>query len=312
MTPATNIADLLNTRLPADLLAFAKMAGDAAKANNTRAVLVGGAVRDLLLGREVVDADFMMEAPVAPVAQTLARLTKAKLTSHAAFQTFSLAIPGGRKIDIVTAREESYPTPAVLPKVKASTIEQDLRRRDFTINALTARLDDAFGEVLDPFNGAADLAAKAIRVLHDNSFVDDPTRIFRAARFAGRLGFRVELKTRGAIDAAIRAKIPEKLSAVRRRHEFELMLREPAPTAAFILLKEWDALRLLHPDWRTADPRAFGLDAVKQVEGGPPLLVARLARWFKWWGPQRALKMMTDLSFERATKRTVAEALGSR
>jgi tRNA nucleotidyltransferase (CCA-adding enzyme) len=305
-----NIAGAVERLLPADILALARVTAEIARANKTQAVLVGGVVRDLMLGRLVIDADFMIEPPVAPVAHALAHQRHGKLTEHDRFQTFNIKFPDGRKIDIVTAREETYPSPGALPKVKASTIEKDLRRRDFTINAMVCRLDEkTFGDVIDPFDGRGDLARRQIRALHAKSFEDDPTRIFRAARFAGRLGFKVEPDTRSWIDAAIRSGVPKGLSAVRRRHEFELILKEDKPTAALMLLREWDALRLIHPDWGAADVASIGLDKVFAPDEETSLLEGRLIHWLRWWGPSRAQKMMDDLSFERAIKRTVTRKL---
>jgi tRNA nucleotidyltransferase (CCA-adding enzyme) len=309
VTTADNIADLIEKDLPADLLAFSRSVGEIARRRKNRATLVGGAVRDLLIGWPVVDADFMLEPPAAPVATELAKKVGVKLTSHERFQTFSLTLPPNRKIDLVTAREETYATPAALPQVKPTTLEKDLRRRDFTINAIASRLDDDFGALIDPFGGRTDMAGKVIRALHDKSFVDDPTRIFRAARFAGRLGFRVEPKTRGWIQAAIDANVPAKLSPMRRRHEFEMMLKENKPTAALQMLRDWDALRFVHPDWANADVRAMGLDDVLAMDETMSLLEARLARWLRWWGPARAQEMMTELTFERSVKRAVTDAL---
>ena len=310
MTAPNNIADALNKLLPADLLRFAQLAATVSGKHKTQAVLVGGVIRDLLLNRPVVDADFMIEPPAAAVAHELARLTHARLTEHDRFQTFNLMFQGGRKIDLVTAREETYAAPAQLPKVKPSTIEKDLFRRDFTINAMACRLDEKrFGDVLDPFEGRTDMSRRLIRALHEKSFADDPTRLYRAARFAGRLGFAVEPKTRAWIAAAVHAGMPARLSATRRRHEFELILKDHRPTATLLLLKEWDALRFLHPDWSGVDVAAIGLDGILAPDEKTSLLEARLIRWLRWWGPKRAQEMMTGLSFERSVKRTVVEQL---
>lgn len=310
MSVQANIADPLTRLLPADLVAFSRMAAEAAAVSKTEAVLVGGVVRDLLLGRAVADADFMVEPPSAPVAHALAHRTHAKLIEHDRFQTFNLLLPSGRKIDVVTAREETYGSPGALPKVKASTIDKDLRRRDFTVNAMVCRLSEGnFGDVFDPFDGQADLVKRQICALHEKSFVDDPTRIFRAARFAGRLGFSIEPKTRAWIDASVKAGLPGKLTATRRRHEFELLLKEPKPTAALLLLKDWDALRQIHSDWGGADVAAINLDNVFAPDEATSLLEGRLIRWLRWWGPQRAQEIMTELGFERSTKRTVTDRL---
>jgi tRNA nucleotidyltransferase (CCA-adding enzyme) len=296
-----SLADRLS-RLPEDVLSFARAAAEAARAAGTEAVLVGGAVRDLFLGRAVLDADVMVEPPSTPVAEALAGRFKAKLTRHPRFHTFRLDLPDGSKHDLVTAREETYAQPAALPDVTPSTFDKDLSRRDFTINAMMCRLDPAFGEVHDPFQGRADLEKKQIRALHAKSFEDDPTRIFRAARFAARLGFTVEPATADWIRAAIAGKFPDRLSPVRRRHELELILKEGAPTAALRLLANWDALRHLHPEWGGADLAPLRLD-------GTPALVDRLAALFGGNGADAADRAMTALSFEKAVKRDVLSKL---
>lgn len=310
MTPSNNISEAVNALLPADLLSFARLAAEVAHKHKTRAVLVGGVVRDMLLNRPVVEADFMVEPPSAPVAHELAHRTHARLVEHDRFQTFNLTFRGGRKIDLVTARQETYPAPAILPKVTPSTIDADLSRRDFTINAMACWIDEKrFGELLDPFNGRVDMSRRSLRALHETTFFDDPTRIYRAARFAGRLGFTVESKTRAWIAASVQAGIPGRLSAARKRHEFELILKDHRPTATLQLLKDWDMLRFLHPDWTAVDVTAMGLDGILAPDEKTSLLEARLTRWLRWWGPKRAQDMMTELSFERAVKRSVTDAL---
>ncbi len=144
--------------------------------------------------------------------------------------------------------------------------------------------------------------AKLIRALHSRSFEDDPTRIFRAARFAGRFGFKLEKETQQWISTAIEERRPLVLSPVRRRHEFELILKEAAPTAALELLQSWGALRFLHPAW-------FELASSRFKLSSQPVLEDRLAEWFAPWGKERAQEMMTDLSFEKTIKSTVLSKL---
>ena len=153
--------------------------------------LVGGTVRDILLGREGFDIDIAVEGDALAFAEGLG----GEVTAHGRFGTAVVRFPDGRHWDVVTARRETYAEPAALPDVEAGTIEEDLARRDFTVNAIAASLGDDFGRLRDPHDGLADIEAGTIRVLHGRSFVDDPTRIFRAIRYENRLGFRMDDET---------------------------------------------------------------------------------------------------------------------
>src|SRR5262245_8690407 len=155
--------------------------------------LVGGAVRDVLLGAESFDVDIVVEGDAIAFAQSLAKALEGRFTPHAKFGTAIVQYGDGARVDVVTARRESYHAPAVLPTVESASIQEDLGRRDFTINAMAVSLRRSdFGRLVDPFDGRDDLGRGVIRVLHEQSFVDDPTRIFRALRYEGRLDFRLD------------------------------------------------------------------------------------------------------------------------
>ena len=157
--------------------------------------VVGGAVRDALLGHPSYDLDLVVEGDVPAFAQRLAGRLGGRVQTHPAFGTAEVLYEGG-EIDVATARTETYPEPAALPEVRAATLEDDLARRDFTINAIAASLcRNDFGRLVDPHHGRADLVARTIRILHGRSFEDDPTRIFRAIRYENRLGFRMDPET---------------------------------------------------------------------------------------------------------------------
>lgn len=274
---------------------------------NRRALIVGGAVRDLLLGRTIFDADVMVEHPAEPFVSTLATQFQAKVTSYERFLTFTIHLPTGEKIDIVTARSERYPMPAQLPEVTPSTIEQDFKRRDFTINAMSLWLNkEQDGRIYDPFKGQEDLKLKQIRVLHPLSFVDDPTRVFRAARFAGRLGFSAEAKTEKLILQAGRVLLPERLSPVRRRHELELILKEPDPLAVLDCLDTWGLMKFIFPDlyvhpWYRENPFPPKMEG----ESSADFLQRRLVHWFRAWGPEKSKAMASALQFENTVKNAV-------
>src|SRR6266511_4457603 len=158
--------------------------------------LVGGSVRDILLGEPNFDVDVVVEGDAITLANELAKKLGGRVRAHRIFGTAGVLYAEDGRVDVVTARSESYHAPAVLPTVEPGTIDQDLHRRDFTINAMAVSLKgDALGELVDPFGGRADLEAGRIRVLHDRSFIDDPTRILRAIRYEDRYGFRMDEQT---------------------------------------------------------------------------------------------------------------------
>jgi tRNA nucleotidyltransferase (CCA-adding enzyme) len=214
---------------------------------------VGGAVRDVILGRPVADIDLVSERDAIDLAQHA--LPETHLTTHTRFRTASLRIDG-RRIDLATARSETYERPAALPRVAPAPIGDDLRRRDFAVNAVALRLSgDA--ALLDPIDGIADIHARRIRVLHDRSFIDDPTRIFRAHRYAARLGFTIDPHTR----ELLRQALPHiaALSAARVRRELELVIAEMTGAAALASLHEDGVLAAVHPVLAWDAPRSAAL-----------------------------------------------------
>ncbi len=190
-----------------------------------------------------------------------AKLYKAKLVSHPQFLTHTLHLKDGRHLDIATARTETYAEAAALPMVEPASLQEDLYRRDFSINAIALSLNRSdFGHIWDPFSGLEDLAGKKIRVLHAQSFKDDPTRIFRAARFAGRFGHEIEWRTREWLTEAIGLQLPGRLSGARLREELLPLLAEKDPRPSFRLLSEWGALSFLIPNlkWEKSHETFFG------------------------------------------------------
>jgi len=197
--------------------------------------LVGGVVRDLLLGRGRVDIDLVVEGDAVALAKRLG----AEVRAHERFATAKLAL-NGHEVDIASARSEAYPHPGALPVVEpAATLEEDLGRRDFTINAMAIPLH---GEprLIDPYGGQADLATKRLRVLHSRSFEDDPTRAIRAARYAARFGFELEPET----ERLLREADLSTVSADRREAEFLRLAAEPSAPDAYRLLGEWGLVEL--------------------------------------------------------------------
>lgn len=209
--------------------------------------LVGGAVRDILLGEKGFDLDIAVEGDGIEFARRLAGALGGSVVTHDTFGTAVVQYEGGQ-IDVVTARSETYAAPAALPDVQFATLDQDLARRDFTINTIAASLKAAdFGRLVDPFNGRRDLENGTIRVLHDLSFVDDPTRILRAIRYENRLAFRMDEKTEALARAAVVAGLVGRLSGARLRDELVALLAEDPVEHAILRLGDVDAAAAIHP-----------------------------------------------------------------
>lgn len=280
-TTAALLDKLYNALLP-ELRQLLAAAAIAAEAQGWQLYLVGGGVRDLLLASAanlehstkkllLQDLDLVVgglhQPAIAGAGIELARslqslYPQARLEMHSKFQTAALLwrddpILQSLAIDLATARTEVYPYPAANPEVKASSIQQDLYRRDFTINAMALRLTNPeAGELLDLFGGEPDLAARQIRVLHADSFVEDPTRIYRAVRFAVRLGFELEPQTAGYLQAAIASGIYEQVRSrhpivpalqTRLRAELKYMLQSPQWDAMLRRLTDLGGLACIHP-----------------------------------------------------------------
>ncbi len=205
--------------------------------------LVGGIVRDALLNIQNYDIDIVVDGDGIKFGGKLAERLGAKLETYEKFMTAVLILENGQHIDIATSRVEHYRKPAELPSVESGSIKQDLARRDFTINSLALSLTvKNFGEILDFFGGREDLKNRKIRVLHKMSFIEDPTRIFRAVRFEKRLGFKMDKQTEALARHAIDMEIVSKLTGVRIRDELIYILNEDRPFNAIKRLYDLGAL----------------------------------------------------------------------
>lgn len=210
--------------------------------------VVGGFVRDLLLRQENFDVDIVVEGDGIAFAELYARRYDCRVRAHKKFATAVLIFPDGFKVDVASARTEYYLEPGALPTVETASIKLDLYRRDFTINSLAIALNGPhFGELLDYFGGQNDLREKAVRVLHNLSFVEDPTRMFRAIRFEQRLGFQMGRHTEHLLKSAVRMGFLEKISGPRVFNELILILRENDPLPAMKRLDELGLLAIIHP-----------------------------------------------------------------
>ena len=238
--------DLLS-RFPQERLSLLRELGNLADEGGVPLYLVGGVVRDLLLKRENWDLDLTVEGDGIAFARLVADRYGAGLAVFERFATARLAFPDGFKMDIATTRRESYAQPAVLPTVQPASIEEDLTRRDFSINAIAVQLNPRqFGRLLDPHGGQRDLRARTIRVLHAGSFQDDPTRIFRAIRFEQRFGFRLERNTVRLLEQAASTNLIKQISGPRLQNEILLLFAEHDPVRAIARLAQLKLLRFLH------------------------------------------------------------------
>jgi tRNA nucleotidyltransferase (CCA-adding enzyme) len=243
-----NLVSLLAHRLPPRIQQLLRLAGTVGDEVRAKVYAVGGFVRDLLLRHANLDVDLVVEGDGIAFAEVLGRHLTAKVTSHRTFGTAVLTLPDGFKMDVATARTEYYEYPAALPTVEHSSIKMDLYRRDFTINTLAVCLNaDRYGELLDFFGGQQDLRDKTLRIIHNLSFVEDPTRILRAARFEVRFGFRLSRHAEQLAVNAVRLGLLEKLAGERLTTELQLILQEGRPFAILQRLQELGVLAAIHP-----------------------------------------------------------------
>lgn len=246
-----NVRNVLRERLPDNIVDLLITIGQVAEALQYRAYAVGGFVRDIFLYQENLDIDVVIEGDGIRFAKSLATELEGRVRSHKKFRTAVVILPNGLKIDVATARIEYYQSPGALPTVEIGSIKLDLYRRDFSINTLAIKLNpDKFGILIDFFGGQKDLKDRVIRVLHNLSFVEDPTRIFRAIRFEQRFGFKIAKLTSGLIENAVRMGFLKRLSGRRLFAELRLILEEEKPIMALRRLHEFDLLEVIHPEIR--------------------------------------------------------------
>jgi tRNA nucleotidyltransferase (CCA-adding enzyme) len=273
---------LLTAALPSDRLAVLERVSRAALERSLPLYLVGGFVRDLLLGRPGLDFDLVVEGDAVRLAKSLG----GKVTVHSRFGTAQWWLEGelSGPIDLITARRETYARPGALPTVRPGSLEDDLRRRDFSINTLAVRLDGGhFGELRDDLGGLDDLRRGRVRALHPGSYRDDPTRILRAARYEQRYRFEIAAQDLAWIAAA--KSLLERLSGERLRHELDLILEEPDPPKALRRLSGLGVLAEIHPSLGWTDEAAARLKRGKQRlgEGQPAPLPLPGGEAFLGW-----------------------------
>jgi tRNA nucleotidyltransferase (CCA-adding enzyme) len=261
-----NIVRFMKERLSADLIRNLQQIGEAADEIGAGAYVVGGFVRDLFLYRSDEDIDIVIEGDGIAFAKKYAKMVGARIHTHQKFGTAVIIFPDGFKIDVASARMEYYKFPAALPVVEMSSIKLDLYRRDFTINTLAIQLNsNKFGTLIDFFSARKDIKEKIIRVLHNLSFVEDPTRVFRAIRFEQRFEFTIGKLTAGLIANAISMDFFRELSGKRVLTELRLILQEENPVAAIRRLNDFDLLKVIHPSIKLDKVLMATLNSAKEA-----------------------------------------------
>jgi len=244
-----NIKRLIDEQLTPKIATLLKKIGAAGDALNVHLFVVGGFVRDLLLNREIDDIDIVVEGDGIAFAKEFALMEGGRFNAHRKFGTAVIVLPDGFKVDVASARREYYKFPAALPTVEMSSIKLDMFRRDFTINTLAINLNrEEFGTLIDFFGAQRDLKDKTIRTIHNLSFVEDPTRVFRAIKFANRFDFTIGKLTASLIQNAVRVDFFKDLSGLRVFSELKQILEEENPIPAIKTLQEYGLEKVIHPE----------------------------------------------------------------
>ena len=297
--------------LPAGLARRLAAARRLARQQNIPLYLVGGAVRDLYLRRPIGDVDLVVEGDAVAFAQELARDFGAKLALHGRFGTAVVTLPAGGHLDLAGARTEEYDRPGALPSVQPAPISEDLRRRDFTVNAMALEVGKAGKPaLLDPFGGRADLRRKVVRMLHPRSPFDDFTRSLRAVRYANRLGFAIERQTRAWIRSAAASGAADAISGDRLRRELLLVFSEKNRAAAVREMASLGISRTIHPRLRfdaAVGRRLRAAERLAAAEGAEATGLVYLLSWMGEISPEAAVGIAGRLNLPRASARAVRE-----
>jgi len=277
-----NILKFMKERLSPRIFDMLQVIGEKADELGCNAYVVGGFVRDLFLYRTNEDLDIVIEGDGIVFAKKYAKFVNARIHSYEKFGTAVIIFQDGFKIDVASARMEYYKFPAALPTVEMGSIKLDLFRRDFTVNTLAIQLKpNKFGLLIDFFSAQKDIKEKSIRVLHNLSFVEDPTRVFRAIRFEQRFGFSIGKLTSGLIENAVKMDFFKRLSGRRVFAELRQILEEENPLAAIKRLDEYDLLNVAHPSIELNNHMISLLSSVKKVLSWHDLLFLE-EPYMKW------------------------------
>jgi tRNA nucleotidyltransferase (CCA-adding enzyme) len=308
-----DISGRIREKISSQNLRLIERAGGLARSMGMPAYLTGGMVRDILLGKKSAkDLDITVEGDGLAFGKSLADDLQASYKGFDKFRTARIFLPDGMRIDVATARSEEYPEPGMLPVVELAAINQDLYRRDFTINAMAIRINETgFGGLIDPFGGQADLRARVLKVLHENSFKDDPTRLFRFLRFKTRLGFDGDKKTLELFRAGIAGGVFDTVSGERVREELLLVLGEKKAHEAVRELFDSGIMAVLAPGIKMDKAGAKTFDRVcaqkKSVTayGADPMKL-RLAALLAGSDNEQALGFLEKLRFSNDWKIAVS------
>ncbi len=276
------ISKLMKERFPERLHNLLVEFGRVGDALGYSVYAVGGFVRDLLMRVENFDVDIVVEGDGIRLAEEFEKKFPCRIRTHRKFGTAIILFPDNLKIDVATARLEVYDSPAALPTVERGSIRMDLYRRDFTINTLAIQLNPKeFGELIDFFGGVKDIKDKVIRVLHNLSFVEDPTRVFRAIRFEQRLGFQIGKPTQNLMKNAVKMGFMDRLSGGRVLSELILILQEENPVSALKRMKDFNLFHFLHPRIKFDEEAALLFERIHHVIAWFDLLFLdeRYERW---------------------------------
>jgi tRNA nucleotidyltransferase (CCA-adding enzyme) len=275
--------------LPAEVESALRDIGRLAMDRGVRAHVVGGFVRDMLLGMRNLDVDVVIEGDAVEFAEAAAKAFDARVKIHRRFGTAVLVLSRTLHVDITSARTEYYQRPGALPTVERSSLRQDLFRRDFSVNAMAACINpDCFGAIADPFGGLADLERKTLRVLHSLSFVEDPTRVLRAARFESKYGFVMEGSTEELARQAVEMNMLVEVSGARIREEMLDIIDEESPSDVLERLQDLGVLGLLLPEDSTP---ATAVESLSATERAYKVLSRRFERQ-----PRRRVTLIASLA----------------
>jgi tRNA nucleotidyltransferase (CCA-adding enzyme) len=320
-----NLRSKLESALSEDRLHLLRVVADVAGSFGYPIYMVGGSVRDLILGRSINDFDLTVEGDAGAFAKSMMRKLGGRILIHSKFMTArwtptestfeQLNVPIIKPelfppfLDFATARSEIYSQPGALPKVRRSSLNEDLRRRDFTINAMAVRLDGFhFGELIDIADGRSDLERGLIRVLHPRSFVDDPTRMFRAVRYGKRYKFDIEPDTLKLFNDEAKTVLAE-LSGERLRHEFDLIFDEAGPLPMLGILKDLGLLSGIHPSLSIADHKQLSRITDKPAEGYGEFAIPDILSFKQTLGWILYVMKLSDNEVEEIAERLAFPAL---
>jgi tRNA nucleotidyltransferase (CCA-adding enzyme) len=243
-----NVTSKLKEVLPEELFNLIREIGRFADEKGVNAYIIGGFVRDLVIGRKNFDVDIVIEGDATVFAKELAKRFNAKVHTYERFKTATVVFKGGKRIDFASARTEVYRAPGALPEVDMAPLKKDLMRRDFTINTLAIKINEKeFGKLIDFFGGLKDIKDKKIRVLHSLSFVEDPTRILRALRFATRYRFELGKHTERLLKIAVQRKLFKTVEGQRIYHELKQIFLEDNPLRVMNKLEKYRIISSLFP-----------------------------------------------------------------